>query len=273
MDLDWCTEEDLLNTSKFNENSIISKNLKNFIEDASENNEFDIKSNIDVKNCFSQNLNINNPKDLLNILNYLSLVSNYLRTLIRNKNNKYNDINQIDIKDFELLLKYLDWLKNSCIAIKIFFAVPLRKDNSYDPNNIKLFKTSSYKFCNFKESCSIHRNKNKTCDKNHFVFDMIINDIEKLINSINLLELDNFNWIISNKSLLITYNADDKNYFIEKLPINVNNYDQLDNQFIIDKILVFKSFDVVSFVLNKMYEEAFSFLNFNLQSFIIYNKI
>lgn len=270
MDLDWCIDSDseILNTSQFNENSVISKNKKI-------SNEVQINSNILIKNdtsvekCFCQNLEIKEQKDLLNILNYLSIVSNYLRTLIRNKSFKNNESNLITKIEFESLLNYLEWLKKSCNIIKEYFAIPLRRDNSYDPNNIKLFKTSSYKFCNFKESCSIHRTKNKSCDKNHYVFDMIINDIDKLIESIKLLELDNFNWVICNKLILVKFINEDKSYQINKLNLNIIDIEQSEYQFIIDKSLIFKSFDVISYVLNKMYEESYSFLNFNTQSLLI----
>ena len=267
MDLDWCTDEDLNNSSKFNENSIISKNKKNAKEEIIELNS-NSDNNLVAENCYNQNLDVNNEKDLLNIMNYLSIVSNYLRTFIRNKSSKYNDNILINQNDFDLLLNYLSWLQKSCIVVKNFFAIPLRKDNSFDPTNIKPFKTSSYKFCNLKETCVIHRNKNKVCDKNHFVFEMIINDIEKLINSMNLLQINNFNLILSNKYILVSYNPNDNNYNIEQIN-NTVVIDQNDNNFIIDKTLVFKSFDVISYVINKMYEESYSFLNFNVKSLLI----
>jgi len=266
MDLDWISDEDIVDCSKFNEESIIIKNKKNntkiLVEDTINTPE------INAENCFNLNLEIFESKDLLNILNYLSIVSNNLRTLIRSKSVKINNINFIQESEFDLIVKYLNWLKNTCSSIKKYFALPLRKDNSFDPNNYKLFKTSSYKFCNFKESCSIHKNKNKSCDKNHFVFDMIINDIDKLVISINLLNIENFNWLLKNKFIIINYNKETKNYSFVKIENN-ENLEILDNEFIIDKTLVFKSFDVISFVLNKMYEESNSFLNYNIKSLLI----
>jgi hypothetical protein len=265
MDLDWCSDENLSDSKNFNENLIINKDKKKIITDKElEQNNKDLN----INECFNLDLTDNNSKNLLSILNYLSIISNYLRTFIRNKSNKFNDLIEITPKEFELINKYLIWLNTSCSSIKKYFSVPLRRDNSYDPNNIKLFKTSSYKFCNFKESCSIHKNKNK-CDKNHFVFDMIINDINKLIKSIEIIGIENLNWIMSNKIIKITFIIDEKNYLIEKLN-NINSIENLeDNQFIIDKILIFKSFDVISFVLNKMYDESYCFLNFDIESYLI----
>ena len=285
MELDWYSEDDLNNATIFNDNSIISHKSSDIINQNSENI-VDLKNNIKIENCFEQNLNVTNESELLNVLHYLSTVSNALRTLIRSKNikqyatnlndNKHNlndnDENNIQIInqiEYDKILKYLIWIKEASLKIKHFFAIPYRKDNSFDPLNIKPFKTSSYKFCNFKESCSIHKNKNKTCDKNHFVFDMIINDISKLIESINLIGINNLNWILNNKNILINYSDENKNYSITKLNNNQGNIVENENYFLIDKTLIFKSFDVSSYVLNKMYEESYSFLNFNNQSFQI----
>lgn len=266
MDLDWCTEENFLNTANFNENLIINKDKKktSSIENEQEQTK---NNNVNINGCFDLDLKIKNSKSLLAVLNYLSLISNYLRTFIRNKSTKHNDYTEITQDELALINKYLDWLFLACNSIKGFFSVSIRRDNSYDPNTIKLFKTSSYKFCNFKESCSIHKNKNK-CDKNHFVFDMIINDIGKLIESIRIIGVDNINWVMSNKMIKITYFTEEKNYKIEQ--INYTCTLELDeNQFIIDRTLIFKSFDVISYVLNKMYDEAFCFINYDIESFLI----
>ena len=267
MDLDWCPDENLQNESQFNENSIISKEKK--IELTIEPEGDNIIDEINVENCFLIDLNIKSNKNLLNILHYLSIISNYLRTFIRNKSSKFNEFNEITESEFELVIKYLNWLKDSSNSIKKYFAIPLRRDNSYDPNTIKLFKTSSYKFCNFKESCSIHKNKQSKCDKNHFVFDMIINDILKLIDSITIIEIHNFNWILLNKIIKITFDPVQKKYLIEKINgVNIN-FEQNDYQFVLDKTIIFKSFDVISYVLNKMYEESFYFLNYEYNSLLI----
>jgi hypothetical protein len=281
MELDWYSENDLNNATIFNDDSIISYTNNDNLNKNNEN-VVDLKNNIKIENCFEQNLNVTNESELLNVLHYLSTVSNALRTLIRSKNIKQytpreenkptlneNDENNIQIInqiEYDKILKYLIWIKEASLKIKHLFAIPYRKDNSFDPLNIKPFKTSSYKFCNFKESCSIHKNKNKTCDKNHFVFDMIINDISKLIESINLIGINNLNWILNNKNILVNYSDENKDYSITKLNNNQGNIVENDNYFLIDKTLIFKSFDVSSYVLNKMYEESYSFLNFNNQS-------
>jgi len=270
MDLDWYSEEDLKDTIIFNDSSIITYKNNNSLNDDTSENLLENKEDLKVENCFEQNLDVKNGQELLNILHYLSVVSNYLRSLIRNKNKVSDNISNgiLNENEYNQILKFLTWIKEALIKIKVFFAIPYRKDNSFDPLNIKPFKTSSYKFCNFKETCSIHKNKNKNCDKNHFVFDMIINDITKLIESINMLEIHNLNWILSNKNISITYSPETTQYLITKL-ISNQQIQNDDNVFLIDKTLIFKSFDVSSYVINKMYEEAYSFLNYNISSYQI----
>jgi hypothetical protein len=276
MELDWCNDEKNSGFENFNENTIINKNKKKTevkILKINENNE--INQDLSLEKCFLLNLNENlNDKENLNnnlllIINYLSFISNHLRTIMRNKSSKFGEIKNLTLEEYNLIIKYLDWLILASKSIKKYFASPIRRDNSFDPSNIKLFKTSSYKFCNFKESCSIHKNKHSKCDKNHFVFDMIINDILKLKESIEIIGLNNINWTLNNKFIKTIFDIDTKKYIMENFDTNINNFEINDNQFIVDKTLIFKSFDVISYVLNKMYEETLYFLNNNIQTILI----
>lgn len=275
MELDWCSDENLSNFEKFNENSVINKDKKkNDINVLSDANSLD---NLKLNDCFSLNLQNTDKKNILSIIDHLSFISNNLRTSIRNKSSKFGNIKELEETEYNDIIRYINWLIDAIESIKKFFAVPVRRDNSYDPSNIKLFKTSSYKFCNFKESCTIHKNKQSKCEKNHFVFDMIVNDIIRLKESIEIIGLNNINWLLNNKLIIGTYDPDTKNYSME----NINgyndhatntelNFNELDEyQFIIDKTLIFKSFDVISYVLNKMYDESFYFLNNNTQTLLI----
>ncbi len=268
MDLDWCSEEDIKNTHLFNDNSIISSKTKKQFVGTKDDQEENLKIDIDISKCFDVNINCKVPTEILLVMNYLSGVSNYLRTLIRSKGQKGFDtqISYVSEEEFNTIIKYQEWLVKASGAVKDFFASPQRKDNSFDPNSIKPFKTSSYKFCNFKESCSIHKNKNRTCDKNHFVFDMIINDISKLSKSLKNLGITNLNYILENKNIKMTFNSSNDSYQIDKNNLEITNPEI---EFTVDKILIFKSFDVSSYVLNKMYEESLSFLKFGLTSFQI----
>lgn len=266
MELDWCSDENLTCFENFNENSIIDKdNKKNTIETHIENN---TSNDLNLNECFSLNLDNTNNKNVLKIINYLSFISNHLRTHMRNKSTRYGDVKELDVDEYNTIIKYFDWLILASNSIKKYFAIPIRRDNSYDPSNIKLFKTSSYKFCNFKESCTIHKNKQSKCEKNHFVFDMIINDIIKLKESIEILGWENINWVLNNKLIISTFNPDSEEYTIEMV-LASNNNEINEYQFTIDKNLIFKSFDVVSYVLNKMYEESLYFLNNNIPTLLI----
>ena len=267
MELDWCSDENLFSFEKFNENSIISKDKKQ--KDYNAQNTDNSYNNLNLNDCFTIDLNHHDNKNILLIINYLSFVSNYLRTSIRNKSTKFGEIIEMTLDEYNLVIKYLDWLILASTSIKNFFALPVRRDNSYDPSNIKLFKTSSYKFCNFKESCSIHKNKQSKCDKNHFVFDMIINDIQKLKESIGIIGFDNINWTLNNKLIITTYEPNTQNYLMKNIENTQNEIDLDEYKFVIDKTLIFKSFDVISYVLNKMYEESIYFLNNNIQTLLI----
>lgn len=267
MELDWCSDKNLSNFENFNENSIISKNKKK--NDFVETKDGNLPNNLNLNDCFKLDLNYYSNQNVLLITNYLSFISNHLRTLIRNKSTKFGEIKIFTLEEHDLIIKYLDWLILASNSIKKFFATPVRRDNSFDPSNIKLFKTSSYKFCNFKESCSIHKNKQSKCDKNHFVFEMIINDIQKLKESIGIIGLDNINWTLCNKLIIITYNLETKQYLIENVENIHNDFELDENKFVIDKTLIFKSFDVISYVLNKMYEESLYFLNNDIQTLLI----
>ena len=273
MDFDWCNEVILKESTLFNENSIISHN-KNVEKNISNINLNSIvppiknKKELNVQECFNLNLENLNKIRLLEILNYLSYVSNNLRTIIRNK----TLISGFDNDNFKNLMNYLKWLYEACNKIKKYFISFKRKDINGD-NILKPFKTSSYKFCNFKNLCSIHKNKTKICDKNHFVFEMILIDIYKLIESLELItekNLENINWIFSDKILkIIVYNSPENNnnhIIFEKIENNYNNYIDNLNEFYIDKNSIFKCFDVISYVLNKMFEESSTFLMYNQYS-------
>ena len=65
------------------------------------------------------------------------------------------------------------------------------------------------------------------------------------------------------------YNFEINDYDNLKVIENNSDFDVDENLNVIDKSLIFKSFDVISYVLNKMYEESYSFLNFNVKSLLI----
>ena len=269
MDLDWCTEDKIEEFQLFNNNSVIKeKTSEKKVKKCDDSQQNTIlhnnqKKELDASECFNLNLESRDKLEILEILNYLSFVSNNLRTIIRNK----NLISGFDQDNFNNLMKYLTWLRDACGKVKTYFICSKRRDNLNDII-LKPFKTSSYKFCNYKNSCSIHKNKNKTCDKNHFVFDMVLVDIDNLIESLEVISeknLNYLNWIFSDKWINITVN-EDSSYQIKELETIENVYLEIPNVYFIDKNVLFKCFDVISYVLNKMYEESSTFLNYDIES-------
>ena len=270
--IDWCSDNSFDNETLFNSESIIKKKIETIGDIQKKNkNENNNNNEIKIEKCLELNLNIKKRDELLVIMNYMSFISNKLRGFIRQKNPFINNTDNIT---YNQMIQYLTWIYNACDKIKVNFVLKNRKELPNDIDNIKVFKTSSYKFCNFKDSCIIHKNKLKICDKNHFVFDMVLGDIKVLIDSLIMIEskdnnmYNNLLWILNDN--IIIYNK--KTIDIKKFD-NFNNkniYDNLnDDEVFIDKNIIFKCFDVISYVLNKMYEEAYLFINFNIHSELI----
>jgi len=269
--IDWCSDNSFDNEMLFNSESIIKKKVET-IGDIQKKNRNESNSNeIKIDKCLELNLNVKKREELLVIMNYMSFISNKLRGFVRQKNPFINNTDNIN---YNQLIQYLTWIYNACDKIKVNFVLKNRKELPNDADNIKVFKTSSYKFCNFKDSCIIHKNKLKICDKNHFVFDMVLGDIKVLLDSIKMIEskdnclYNNLLWILNDN--IIIYNK--KTLEIKKFDnySHRNIYDNLeDDEVFIDKNIIFKCFDVISYVLNKMYEEAYLFINFNIHSELI----
>jgi hypothetical protein len=269
--IDWCSDNSFDNEMLFNSESIIKKKVET-IGDIQKKNKNESNSNeIKIEKCLELNLNVKKREELLVIMNYMSFISNKLRGFVRQKNPFINNTDNIN---YNQLIQYLTWIYNACDKIKVNFVLKNRKELPNDVDNIKVFKTSSYKFCNFKDSCIIHKNKLKICDKNHFVFDMVLGDIKVLLDSIKMIEskdiylYNNLLWILNDN--IIIYNK--KTLEIKKFDnySHKNIYDNLEeDEVFIDKNIIFKCFDVISYVLNKMYEEAYLFINFNIHSELI----
>jgi hypothetical protein len=265
MEFDWCSE----NTNKpeilFNSESIIKKKIE-VIGDTQKKNK-NINTDLQIENCLTLNLNVTNREKLLEVLSYTSFVSNKLRGFIRQKN-PFTVNSDVKITYAELV-NYLNWIFDACETTKKNFVLKYRKDLPSDLDQVKLFKTSSYKFCNFRDGCLVHKNKTKNCDKNHFVFDMVLGDIKKLIESLKLIECSsgdhsNLLWILNDNILIFNKKTSE----IKKFDyFNQNNLTE--DEIFIDKNVVFKCFDVISYVLNKMYEEAYLFINYNIFSELI----
>ena len=177
MEFDWCSE----NTNKpeilFNNESIIKKKIE-VVGDTKNKNKNE-NTELKIEKCLTLKLDVTRRDELIEVLSYMSFVSNKLRGFIRQKN-PFTINSEVKIS-YDELLNYLNWIFNACETIKKNFVLKYRKDLPSDIDQVKLFKTSSYKFCNFRDGCLVHKNKLKNCDKNHFVFDMVLGDIKKLL--------------------------------------------------------------------------------------------
>jgi hypothetical protein len=276
--IEWCSEYSYENETIFNSESVIKKKIETISDIQKKNKNESTNNDIKIEKCLELDLNISKREELLLIMNYMSFVSNKLRGFIRQKNPFTNNVDY-NIT-YDQLLEYLNWTFIACEKIKIYFILKNRKELPTDIDNLKIFKTSSYKFCNFKDSCIIHKNKSKICDKNHFVFDMVLGDLKVLIESLKIIEskeiitkeassnnikYNNLLWILNDN--IIIFNK--KTLELKKLDyFNPKNLDE-NLEIYIDKNIVFKCFDVISYVLNKMYEEAYLFIHFNIHSELI----
>ena len=76
------------------------------------------------------------------------------------------------------------------------------------------------------------------------------------------------NWIFSDKWINIIVH-EDTSYEIKEIHTIENINAEIPNVYFIDKNVIFKCFDVISYVLNKMFEESSTFLNYDIESFQI----
>lgn len=229
---------------------------------------------------FNEN-NINAKEDLLDLVYNLKEISNYLKINVKNKGLRVTDNNTYTKEEFDEILSYLSRMCKLCKVASKYF-VQSGRSQAYQNINIAPFKTSSYKSCQQKKSCFIHKYDNKRkCDKNHFVFETVINDINCLIDTLQILELDNINWMINDKIVSMSFDENieaktikDYNFTIKKIIKNEFDENKVDtNIFNIDKKLLCKSFDVISFTLKAMFEEASYFLSNKIKSNLINLKI
>lgn len=271
MDLDWCSNDD---TGGILFNDSVITNIKDSTFKNTKPSENKL-AELTLEGFLNMNVEISTAQDLLYVFNYLTFVSNKLRNIIRNRCSlnlsKIRVVKELPNEKivYTDLIQYLNKLHTATNNIKKYFNSKYKKEFIFEniKNSGKLFKTSSYKFCTFKDSCKIHKNKNKVCDKNHFVFDMLLLDLSNLIESIEIISAnDNNNFFYLVDDCVLVYNITDST--VEKhSSLNEKNINE--NLVYIDKNTVHKCFDVISYVFNRMYEEAYLFLNYNIFSELI----
>ena len=256
MEFDWCENIVCVKCEPFN-SSVLQLNktiitipevtdIHNLIDQTSKKTNLNTINTInDINDCFNLQPITSNDDILLYIL-YLCHVSNYLRNTIREDNSTFNIDNNV---------KYLNWLFHTCEIFKKIFISHKSTDIS-DKYHTKIFKTSSYNFCQLKETCNVHYNGK--CNKHHFVFNNIANDLNNLINSLKLFTQSEIDYVFNGGVLKIV------NGNIIKIDNNINNNNN--NYDIINKNTVCKCFDVVSYVINKMMYEMNYFINCDIKS-------
>jgi hypothetical protein len=271
MDLDWCSNDDT-GGILFNDSVITNIKDSTFKNTKSSENKL---ADLTLDGFLNMSDEILTPSDLLYVFNYLTFTSNKLRNIIRNRCSlnlsKTKVVKELPNEKIAYtdLVKYLNKSYSATNNIKKYFNCKYKKEFVFEniKSSGKLFKTSSYKFCTFKDSCKIHKNKNKVCDKNHFVFDMLLLDLSNLIESIEIISTtDNSNFFSVIDDDVLLYNI--TNNTVEKHS-SFNEKDVNENMVYIDKNTVYKCFDVISYVFNRMYEEAYLFLNYNIFSELI----
>jgi len=181
------------NNIKISEN-ILSIKLKE--KESIESKISNIEDNFDEKiNNLKNNtkdldyLNEQNSLVLLDIeLDSIKLLSQYI---LKNKN--------VDYLFFKNSINYL-------LSISEILRKRIKQKEFKFENNFDGIKRSSYKFCKFKDSCKYHyATKEKICYQDHFVHNMVSNDLKQLLNYIG--KKNNDNIIIHDKDILKSINT------------------------------------------------------------------
>jgi hypothetical protein len=181
----------LIWSEHFDKNNNIKYDLTDYDSDHEINKDNDCeKDKIDI---LDSNFSIDNEKILIKIdeiINntdfnkYNSIEILKMQDIIISYLNKY--VVQNNILDKIFFVKLLSWLENSSneLANKIKLK---RISHAFVNTKIPSIPRSSYKFCNFKDSCQYnYDDKKEGCYADHFVHNMVRADIEALIKYINL---------------------------------------------------------------------------------------
>lgn len=290
----------------FNEKSIIRQEKRNKVEKIQEELPSSVFINEEIKKekkpfepsyvkkfCETiKDKEILDKNDLSELSYILKEMSNYLKEDIKNRGSTIADRVSYNEEEYIELINNFKQIKNLCEIASVYF-ISSGKNQTYQNLHVKLFfKTSSYKMCNQRHMCMIHKQVSKRkCDKNHYVHKNVINDIDYLIKTLEILGLENLNWIMNDKYISILCEkkidsddeSDSKNsdsdktkkiffdyykFIVKKIKENIvdnvlpPNEETLvdDSTVIIDKKPLLKSVSVISFILKYMYDESLHFL-------------
>jgi hypothetical protein len=181
------------NDVKINDNIL---NIKLKLKESIESKISNLEDNFDEKIHLLKNntkdfefLNNQNSLKLLDIeLNNTKLLSQYI---LKNKN--------IDYIFFKNSLNYL-------LGISEILRERINQKEFKFENNFEGIKRSSYKFCKFKDSCKYnYTTKEKICYQDHYVHNMVSNDLQQLLLYIE--KKNNDDIVIHDKDILKSINT------------------------------------------------------------------
>ena len=205
-----------------------NNNIKNELSDYESDNEIsnDNNNSNDKIDILDSNFSIDNEKILIkineitsknNLNDYNSIEILKMQDLIISYLNKY--VVQNNILEKKFFIKLLSWLEIS--SNKLSNKIKLKKIiHPFLNTKIPSIPRSSYKFCNFKDSCQYnYDDKKEGCYADHYVHNMVRADIEALIKYINI-NSDNDS-VLHNKEIIKCINT--VSYVIHHM------YDELKN--------------------------------------------
>lgn len=218
---------------------IIDNNNKEFIQTLNEeiSSVDDIFDNLEInepikkEDCDITNINfsIDNEiilqkiNDIINNRNFKKKLSLYIlkdQNFIITYITKY--ITQNKIVEYKFFINLLLWLKDAANELAKRLNMKKIKFNRNKMLNLKTIPRSSYKFCTYKHECNYNYDNNKKgCYADHYVHDILANDIEVLI------------------------------YYID----TNNMVENLEDYKIVLNSEITKSINTISFVIKSMYDE------------------
>lgn len=183
-------------------NLIILLKNKNMVNDTIENKlmqiEIDYENKLDeLKSIDDNSINlIKNSNSLVLLQKEVEVIKLLTKYALQNNN--------IDYLFFLKSLKYLHQI-SEILRLRLKLKEIIHENKLENPNNLP---RCSYKFCNYKDTCTYNYNLNikSQCYQDHYVHNMVSADIHVLIEYIEY-KLNNSEFVIYNKEILKTINT------------------------------------------------------------------
>jgi hypothetical protein len=182
--MDWLDiiESTIPKNQKILKNKFIYKNNYN-----SSNNQDEKKIEIDYEKIIENNMEKNSDIEILDVL---TIISKFVKNkIINNNDTKLENYNN-----------YFLWIQN---CLKILALRNKQNIEDFDIDKKKLFR-NSYKFCIYSHNCKYAYSIKHKCYSQHFVYNLIYQDITRIIEYINHNKTNND---IDFKSIQISINT------------------------------------------------------------------